>query len=154
MSDRLQSPSNEASRLRALSLGLGLGLGLVLSLGALWTAPVVAQHAHGHGQHGQSQPAAQAPHGQHGQHGAVSTAVSAVAEEGYAQAEVRRVDAEAGRVTLRHGEIVSMDMPPMTMVFHATDKAMLQGIQAGDQVQFKARKDNGRYVLTEIKRAP
>jgi Cu/Ag efflux protein CusF len=33
--------------------------------------------------------------------------------------EVRKSDKETGKITLRHGEIKHLDMPPMTMVFVA-----------------------------------
>lgn len=67
-------------------------------------------------------------------------------------AEVRKVDKEAGKLTLKHGEIKSLDMPPMTMVFVVKDKAMLDPIQAGDKVKFKATKEGGSYVVTEIRK--
>ncbi len=69
-------------------------------------------------------------------------------------AEVRKVDKEAGKVTLKHGEIRNLDMPPMTMVFTATDKAMLDKLQPGDKVRFRADKTGGKYMLIEIVPAP
>ena len=65
-------------------------------------------------------------------------------------AEVRKVDKEAGKITLKHGEIRNLDMPPMTMVFTVKDKAMLDRLQAGDKVQFKADKAEGKYRVIEI----
>ncbi len=65
-------------------------------------------------------------------------------------AEVRKVDREAGKVTLKHGEIRNLDMPPMTMVFTARDKAMLDRLQPGDKVRFRADKADGKYLLVEI----
>ena len=65
-------------------------------------------------------------------------------------AEVRKVDRDAGKVTLKHGEIRNLDMPPMTMVFTARDKAMLDRLQPGDKVRFRADKTDGRYMLVEI----
>ena len=66
------------------------------------------------------------------------------------EAEVRKVDKEAGKVTLKHGEIRNLDMPPMTMVFTVKDKAMLDKLQAGDKVVFKADKADGQYRVVEI----
>ena len=57
-----------------------------------------------------------------------------------ADAEVRRVDTRANTVTLRHGDIKNLDMPPMTMVFQVKDTAWLQQIKAGDKVRFTADK--------------
>ncbi|QRR32408.1 copper-binding protein [Hydrogenophaga sp. YM1] len=67
------------------------------------------------------------------------------------EGEVRRVDKENGKITLRHGEIKNMDMPPMTMVFVVRDKAMLDGIAVGDKVQFTAVQDKGQMVVESIK---
>lgn len=67
--------------------------------------------------------------------------------------EVRRVDKEAGKLTLKHGEIKSLDMPGMTMVFLVKDKAMLDRLQPGDRVKFKAINDAGKFTVTEIETA-
>ena len=66
-------------------------------------------------------------------------------------AEVRRIDKESGKITLCHGEIKNMDMPPMTMVFVVRDKALLDGIAVGDKVQFTAAHDKGQMVVESIK---
>lgn len=57
------------------------------------------------------------------------------------EGEVRKVDATRGKVTLKHGEIASMKMPPMTMVFNAKNAAMLDGLQKGDKVKFAVDAD-------------
>jgi Cu/Ag efflux protein CusF len=67
--------------------------------------------------------------------------------------EVRRVDKASGKVTLRHGEIRQLDMPPMTMVFEVKDKAMLDGVKPGDKVKFKVVDDHGKMIVTELKPA-
>jgi Cu/Ag efflux protein CusF len=67
--------------------------------------------------------------------------------------EVRRVDKAAGKVTLRHGELKQLDMPPMTMVFEVSDKAMLDSVKAGDKVKFKVISKDGKMIVTEIKPA-
>ena len=67
--------------------------------------------------------------------------------------EVRRVDKAAGKVTLRHGELKHLDMPPMTMVFEVSDKAMLDGVKAGDKVKFKVISKDGKMIVTEMKPA-
>lgn len=72
----------------------------------------------------------------------------------FTEAEVRRLDKAAGKVTLKHGEIKNLDMPPMTMVFQVKDKAQLDALKAGDKVRFKAAKEGREYVVTEIKPAP
>ncbi|TSE28317.1 hypothetical protein Ttaiw_02638 [Tepidimonas taiwanensis] len=72
----------------------------------------------------------------------------------WAEGEVRRIDAAARKITLRHGDIPDLDMPPMTMVFQVRDAALLQGLQPGARVRFRAEKAGGTYFVTEIKPAP
>jgi Cu(I)/Ag(I) efflux system periplasmic protein CusF len=69
-------------------------------------------------------------------------------------AEIRKIDLEGGKVTLKHAEIKNLDMPGMTMVFVVKDKAMLEKFKAGDKVKFKAIKDDGKYTVTELQPAP
>jgi Cu/Ag efflux protein CusF len=64
--------------------------------------------------------------------------------------EVRKIDKELGKLTIRHGEIKHLDMPPMTMVFVARDKSMLDKVKAGDKVRFMVIHDNGQMVVTDI----
>ena len=68
-------------------------------------------------------------------------------------AEVRKVDMEGGKITLKHAEIKSLDMPGMTMVFVVKDKASLDKLKAGDKVKFKAINDGGKFTVTEIQPA-
>ena len=70
-------------------------------------------------------------------------------------AEVRKVDRDAGKITLKHGEIKSLDMPPMTMVFQVKVPALLEKVKAGDKVRFVAEKTaGGAFVVTEIELKP
>ena len=71
-----------------------------------------------------------------------------------ADGEVRKVDKEQGRLTLKHGEIKSLDMPPMTMVFQVRDKALLDKLKPGDKLRFKAVNEAGKYTVTEVQTAP
>ena len=64
--------------------------------------------------------------------------------------EVRKVDKDAARLTLRHGEIRNLGMPPMTMVFQFDDKAALAKLKPGDKVRFRAVSEAGKLVVTEI----
>ena len=80
---------------------------------------------------------------------AAATATAATMAEG----EVRKVDKDAGKITLRHGEIKHLEMPPMTMVFRVKDTAMLDQVKAGDAIQFKAEMVGGNYTVTELKPA-
>jgi Cu/Ag efflux protein CusF len=80
---------------------------------------------------------------------AAATSMHAQAQDA-TDAEVRKVDKAASKVTLKHGEIKNLDMPPMTMVFAVRDKAVLDTLKPGDRVRFKAVKDGGTYTVTEI----
>ncbi len=71
-----------------------------------------------------------------------------------AEAEVRKVDARAGKITLKHGDITNLDMPPMTMVFQVNDPALLNQVKAGDKVRFTADKIKGAYTVMSITPAP
>ena len=64
--------------------------------------------------------------------------------------EVRKVDMETKKITLRHGPIQNLDMPPMTMVFQVKDTTLLDKVKAGDKVKFRAEKISGAYVVTQI----
>lgn len=81
-----------------------------------------------------------------------AAAMPALASEMTA-AEVRKVDKDNGKLTLKHAEIKSLDMPPMTMVFTVKDKALLDKVKAGDKVRFKAEQAGGAYVVTAIEAA-
>ena len=67
--------------------------------------------------------------------------------------EVRKVDKDARKITLRHAEIKQLDMPAMTMVFQVKDPAMLDKVKAGDKVKFKAENAGGAMTVTEIETA-
>lgn len=67
-----------------------------------------------------------------------------------AQGEVRKVDKGTGKITLKHGPIVNLDMPGMTMVFHVKDPAMLDQVKKGDKVKFAAEKMGDNFTVTKI----
>ena len=67
-----------------------------------------------------------------------------------AEGEVRRVDKAAGKISLKHGEIKNLDMPPMSMVFQVKDPALLDKVKAGDKVLFTADKLDGNYTVMSI----
>jgi Cu(I)/Ag(I) efflux system periplasmic protein CusF len=67
--------------------------------------------------------------------------------------EVRKVDKEAKKITLRHGPLQNLDMPAMTMVFQVSDAALLDQVKAGDKVKFVAEKRDGAFVITKIELA-
>ena len=64
--------------------------------------------------------------------------------------EIKKVDKEGGKITIKHGEIKNLDMPGMTMVFRVKEPAMLDQVKAGDKVNFSADKINGNITVTKI----
>jgi Cu/Ag efflux protein CusF len=91
--------------------------------------------------------AQQADHGAHHPTEAVATRVP------QSEGEVRKVDPAQGKVTLRHGPLVNLDMPAMTMVFTVPDKKLLDGLKEGDKVKFTADKKDGAFIVTAIEAA-
>jgi Cu(I)/Ag(I) efflux system protein CusF len=96
-------------------------------------------------------PAAAQSAGEHAGHHAsgMATPSSQVLTEG----EVRRIDKSAKKITIRHGVIPNLDMPPMTMVFQVADPALLDTVKPGDKIRFTAEKAAGGYVATRIEAA-
>ena len=72
------------------------------------------------------------------------------ASEDMADAEVRKVDKENKKLTLKHGVIKNLDMPGMTMVFQVKDGTLLDNLKAGDKIKFRAEQAGSAIVVTEI----
>jgi Cu/Ag efflux protein CusF len=97
---------------------------------------------------GASSAIAQTAAADHNSHHVAQASPMASAE--MAEGEVRKVDKDAGKLTLRHGPIASLDMPAMTMVFRAGDPKMLDEVKAGDKVRFAAANVSGALTVTKI----
>lgn len=69
-----------------------------------------------------------------------------------AEAEVRKIDMDAKKITLRHGPIENLGMPPMTMVFQVSDPTMLKKVNPGDKIRFMAEKSGGIYRVIRIEK--
>ena len=67
--------------------------------------------------------------------------------------EVRKVDKDAGKLTIKHGEIKNLDMPGMTMAFAVKDKALLDKVKSGDKIKFKVVMEGGNMVVTDIQKS-
>lgn len=102
--------------------------------------------------------AQEAKHGEHGAHGtAAAQAGHDSAHAGHqgdavemTDGEVKKVDKEAGKITLRHGELKNLGMGAMTMVFRVKDPAMLTQVKAGDKVKFVAERVNGAFTVVQL----
>ncbi len=85
--------------------------------------------------------------------GLLLVAVSSLAQASdWVAAEVKKLDAKRERIVLKHGEIVHLDMPPMTMAFRPADPAWMQQLAEGDRLEVKLEKVNGTYTITELRR--
>ena len=77
-------------------------------------------------------------------------ATASAMKDDMADGEIRKIDKENKKVTIKHSEIKSLDMPAMTMVFKVKDSAMLDKLSAGDKVKFKAIQTDGGLWVTEL----
>jgi Cu/Ag efflux protein CusF len=66
------------------------------------------------------------------------------------EGEIKKIDTAAGKLTIKHGPLVNLDMDPMTMVFRVQDPAMLAKVQVGSKVHFVAEKVNGALTVTAL----
>jgi len=80
--------------------------------------------------------------------GATNASAGAMSE-----GEVRRVDKDAKKITIKHGPLQNLDMPAMTMVFQVKDPAMLDKVKPGDKIKFQAEKTGGAFTVTQIEPA-
>ena len=69
---------------------------------------------------------------------------------GYYAPEVKKIDLDNGKITLKHGDIKNLDMPGMTMVFTVRDKGQLTNLKPGDKVQFMVVQEGGKMIITDI----
>ena len=93
--------------------------------------------------------AAPGMHDTAGSHGMQVAQASSELSDG----EVRKVDKDAQKMTIKHGPLKNLDMPPMTMVFRVKDPAMLDKVKAGDKIKFRAEQTGGAFVVTQVEAA-
>ena len=79
------------------------------------------------------------------------TAASAAAD--MTDGEIRKIDKDNKKLTIKHGDIKNLDMPGMTMVFQVKDPAMVDQVKVGDKVRFKVEKASSGFVVTELQPA-
>lgn len=66
---------------------------------------------------------------------------------------VRKIDKDAGKISIAHDPIENLGMPKMTMVFRVKEHGMLDRVKEGDKVNFAADKIKGAYTVTKIETA-
>lgn len=67
--------------------------------------------------------------------------------------EIKKIDKEAGKITIKHGPITNLKMPGMTMVFRVAEPAMLDQVKEGEKIKFHVEKMNGALTVTKIEEA-
>lgn len=79
----------------------------------------------------------------------------AFAQASTVNGEVKKIDETAGKITLKHGPIKSLDMEEdsMTMVFRVQAPGMLKSLKVGDKVKFDADRVNGQITVTAIQKS-
>lgn len=129
-------------------------LNALLAAAALAATPALAQ-MHSHGSDAKSAAPGQAQSHMHGSGAKDAMSGHAMPMGGamMSDAEVRKIDKDAGKITLKHGPIKSLDMPPMTMVFHVKDRAMLDKVKVGEKVRFAVEDKGGALTVTAIEAA-
>lgn len=83
-----------------------------------------------------------------------ATQAAAALTTPWTDGEITRWDPRTLRITLRHGEIKNLEMPPMTMVFRVQDATLVGDLQPGDKVRFQAQQINNTYHVVQLEKAP
>jgi len=66
--------------------------------------------------------------------------------------EVKKVDAAAGKLTIKHGPLENLGMDGMTMVFKVKDPAMLSQVEVGDKIDFVAEEIDGALTVVKLQK--
>ena len=66
------------------------------------------------------------------------------------EGEIRKVDKEAKKITIKHGDLRNLGMPPMTMVFQVRDTSILDQVKPGDKINFVAEQVGGKLTVTKV----
>jgi Cu/Ag efflux protein CusF len=88
----------------------------------------------------------------HSHHSGSAAKPAATAGAAWTDGEVRKVDAAAGKVTIKHGAMPKFDMPPMTMVYKVKDKALLDQLKAGDKIRFDGDSVGGEFTVSRMEK--
>ncbi len=80
------------------------------------------------------------------------SATKASANSALTDAEVKNVDTATGMVTLKHGALENVGMPPMTMAFKAKDAAMAKQVHEGDKVKVRVENVNGTLTIVKMEK--
>ncbi len=68
----------------------------------------------------------------------------------YAEGEIKKLDLSRQKVTIKHGDIKSVDMPPMTMIFTLKNEELGKDLEVGQKILFYVEKIQGKYTITDL----
>lgn len=83
-------------------------------------------------------------------HDAHHGGASAAAEAPLAEGTVKKIDKSASKLTIAHGPLASLNMPPMTMVFRAAEPGLLEQVKVGDKIRFAVERVGGALTVTAV----
>ena len=64
--------------------------------------------------------------------------------------EIKSIDPEMGKLTIKHGPLINLHMPAMTMLFKVDKASLCDGLKVGDKVRFAAESIHGTLVITAL----
>ena len=77
-------------------------------------------------------------------------ASASAGQSSMSEGEIKNIDKDAGKLTIKHGELKNLGMPGMTMVFRVKDPAMLGQVKVDDKIHFVADKVGGALTVTRL----
>jgi Cu(I)/Ag(I) efflux system protein CusF len=83
---------------------------------------------------------------------AQATQTEAATVDSMSSGEVKKVDKDIGKMTIKHGPLKNLGMDGMTMVFRVKDKSMLDEVNVGDKIHFIAEEPNGQLTVTQLEK--
>ena len=69
---------------------------------------------------------------------------------GMIKGEVRRIDTENRKLTIKHEAIPDLEMAAMTMAFRVADTISIDKLKAGDKIRFSMGQVQGKWVVVAI----
>ena len=69
----------------------------------------------------------------------------------WTKGEIRRLDIDNKKITIKHEEIKNLDMPQMSMVFYVENSEILKGVKPGDQIEFIADQKGTKYFVKQLR---
>ncbi|MEP7183741.1 MAG: copper-binding protein [Betaproteobacteria bacterium] len=63
---------------------------------------------------------------------------------------VKRIDRQAGALTIAHGPLVNLGMPKMTMTFRLKEPSLIDGVKEGSRIRFVAENINGTLTVVAL----